>query len=205
MYRHKKVGDAVVVDTGASSVTINTSDLVETNLIDGNAFCLSVSDKSKVEQNRSFAYGGSKALNHDKTFRLGLALPAIGTKENISISFSGVIHTFTGGEHQTNADIIRITPFIASEGSTWSTDSSQLSLGNIHYLPISDYSFDTCSINTNIILKDCGYGFDIRTKGTFVGFEIANARQTSATLTVIKGSVNCRYNYAPIKTLDLEV
>jgi hypothetical protein len=172
----------------------------------GGAFCLADSDRTKAEQNRSFYLSSSCVVEHDKTIRLGLAMPAVGVKENMSLSFSGVLHVFTGGEHQTNSDILRITPFVAQEGTSWSSSTDSIySLGNIHYLPSDNTSFDTCNINTNVILKDCGYGFDIRTLGTFVGFEISNARSTNVTINLIKGSINVRYNYAPIKTLDLEV
>ena len=203
MYRHKKVGDACIVDLGTGLHTL-------TSIASGsNMTNLNPSTNGKAEVVESFRMStdqiitGSLGAADQERLNVGVILPKLGRQENISVSVSGTMWICTGINFV-------ITPFISIEGSTaWSGQETE-ELGNIVYLPHHAVRGETChsvSINTDVILKDMGYGMDLEEKSIAVGYECVCSYPipVAQTVTYTQGTISARYNYSPIKTLDMEV
>jgi hypothetical protein len=203
MYRNKKVGDACIVDLGSTEKVLTTlgSGNNMTNLNPATNGKSEVCESFKVASDISVT--GASGSASPTPVSLGVILPKLGRSDNISLSVYGSMYLCTGDSHI-------VIPFIASEGSTeWSGQASE-ELGNRIYLPHENYGLngaDVVSFKTDIILKDMGYGMDLKGKGIAIGFEINNVTSFPPTTstTFIKGTLSARYNYSPIKTLDQEV
>lgn len=202
MYRHKKVGDAVIVDLGSTTKSI-TSFVTNGQLTNVNP---QANGKTDISETFVMPYGSSSInLGNSERILVGVCLPKLGRDDNISISFSGTCDAYTGGEHEKHQDVIRVNPFIAVEGTTPWDNSAALDIINIKYLPSNAKFYDHSSVNALIVAADLGYGQDLTDKGICVGFSVENHRSTAASISELKGTINARYNYAPIKTLDMEV
>lgn len=202
MYRHKKVGDAVIVDLGSTTKSITSF------ATDGKLTNINPQANGKADISETFVMpNGSNAISLTNSSRIlvGVCLPKLGRDDNISISFTGTLDAYCGGEHEKHQDVIRVNPFIAIEGETLWDNSDTLDITNIKYIPSSAKFYDHASVNALIVAADLGYGQNLSEKGICVGFSVENNRSTAASITEIKGTVNARINYAPIRTLDMEV
>lgn len=203
MYRNKKVGDACIVDLGTTEKVFTTlgSGNNMTNINPATNGMAEVCESFKVSAD--VATMGATGSGTPTPLSLGVILPKLGRDDNISLSVYGTMFMTPGTSHL-------VTPFIASEGSTeWSGQASE-ELGNRIYLPHHNYPADQARVvtfKTDIILKDMGYGMDLKNKGIAIGYEINSIIPLAipATMTFTKGTLAARYNYSPIKTLDQEV
>ncbi len=199
MYRHKKVGDAVIVDLGSTTKSIASF------ATDGKLTNVNPSANGKTSISETFEGTGPITLTTGQRILVGVCLPPLGIEENIAITFSGLCDAYWAGESVKNDDAIRINPFIAIEPATaWDT-SATLDIENIKYLPSESKFYDHSSINQLLVVADQGYGMDLTDKGVAIGFSVENHRSASATISELKGTINAQYNYAPIRTLDMEV
>jgi hypothetical protein len=203
MYRNKKVGDACIVDLGSTIKELTTVSFGNymSNINPATNGKSEVCETFKVASDIGVA--GATGSATPTPVSLGVILPKLGRSDNISLSVFGSVYMTAGNVHI-------ITPFIASEGSTeWSGQSSE-ELGNRIYLPHQNNRLSgstSITFKTDIILKDMGYGMDLKDKGIAIGFEINSVVDGAGPQNVLflKGTLSARYNYSPIKTLDQEV
>lgn len=205
MYRHKKVGDAVVVDTEQVLTTIDpsTTTLQITDFQSNTNYVYSMGSTSNLSENiGTITTTSSISLPSTKCVNFGVGLPPISRKENISVSFSGNASGYSW-DNSPN-DRVRIVPFVALKDTLASEEAGHMAVKNIFYLPADCYQ-DSTSLNTTIIIKDCGLGASLESTGLVLGYQFKNIANDPRTVYNATVSISGRYNYAPIKTLDLEV
>lgn len=197
MYRHKKVGDSILVDLGS------TMKVLSSVAVNGDMTNINPASNGKANICESFQIEPSFTAGYSSPGRVGVALPKLGIDDNISVTLNGICTAGTIGMDAVN--MTKILPFVALEGSTPWAGGATLSLGNIYYLPIANSANDKVSVNYQVLLADLGYGMSLKDKGVAFGFEFQTSSSATKNMSNIKGSITARYNYSPIRTLDMEV
>ncbi len=195
MYKHNKRGNAVIVDPAAGKQAINPSQGQIVNIG-------TVAGAIKPEYSRTFEQGTSTvSLGFNTTFGVGACLPPINTSANIALTISAVAHWRADSDDDRD-NWITAMPFVALTtlpiGNLTVEDNSKM------YIPPCVKHTSYMAINKTVIVKDCGYGLDLKTKGLTVGIEWRNTLSATAVVRCVSGSLYTRYNYAPITLLDQE-
>ncbi len=205
MYRNN-VNSAIVVDLGSNAVQVSapvTGEYKNVTYTDGVAkphVC-----KSFLTNTNNDSYSGTGGYCS--------VLPALGRKDNVSVSFSGSFSYWIANSGSYNSETdgeyanIQCRPFIArvNQAIGASPDFNHPDLTNFVYLPWISKNANVCSIDATIIVCDLGYGHNVEDYGIAVGYQITSNGSVAARLRNCRGSINCRYNFAPIKTIDLEL
>jgi hypothetical protein len=186
--------EAVIVDLGS---TVKQWTPVDDTIVN-----VGGSDGVKAQANKRFVQNVNHSLGAAKTLAVGLAMPALGRRDNINISFNGAVKYYVHNSEPDGESIFHVLPFIAR---TTNVTEDVITAENMHFLPFQSKYYNVLSVDTNIVVADLGYGHDLKDKGICVGFQIQHSGSSAFNIRDFDGTICCRYNYAPIKTLDKEL
>lgn len=195
MYKHRKRGDAVIIDPMGGIVNW-TPQSNQIRHVSKNG-----TPKPEHSVQCDIATNATLSLAAGAYTGCAVTLPPVGVRTNIALTFSGTCHFRF--EEGTGSDINTSTvfPFVA----LYDTIDSNLGLvsDSICKIPVDAKYQNYASVNKTVILKDCGNGLDLSTHGVAVGWYIYNT-YNAETLRRVSASIYTRYNYAPITLLDQE-